>query len=525
MEWRDISLRWEHSVVQIIATRANFNLSRPYLIPNDEVTWGTGFILDVEKGIVVTHSDNVRDAVSIFGKISKLGKRNIGLKLLSICQEKHLAICKIDSNDLVMVAAGLVDITDMNMILGDNMKITAIDSIMMICYGENESTIRFKTGIVTGFKPGKQKLDINVNGKIEDAYERGPSHFQTDILYNNGFNGSPIINKNGEVIGIYDNGDAIGTRTLLSIYNEMLTTPRVKLPSFSLEWNNTTRDLLNYHCGSSSIYGIYVRDIGLDSCLSKLNNKDIITHISYQDPFWASDENFNIINANSSIKTITVTAYLDRFGDAVLSRNNSELNDEVLDSNPKDPNTGLLYRKISLPEIVDMIPIGSKMTLQICRDRQWYKLEATHVHVPTDRINYWYLTPNKIPNHIDYMIFSGLCCTQLYSNHQNYFPHLHSVIHNSELKYKQYVLITQIFPNTSISKAELFSNGNIIKQINGININTLDDIREILLQHPSYLLIETVNKSVFFVLTSTIINEDKDIINNLCLNNYQYLLS
>jgi len=577
MSWKPLIRRWENSVLQLICTRADFEPLRPYSNPGDRRVRGTGFIIDISRGLVATNAHVLGNAITIMGRMQKLGKRDLTLKLVSICREKDVALCAIDPRDIAMITSGMSNPSDLNMILGDNMLMSNLDEIISIGYPMGEEAIQFATGEVSGFHSVKSDEDSDGcgdgQGDVEDAYFRSSTFIQITAPLNPGNSGGPLLNRKGEVVGInaagylfaQNIGYAIGIRNFLCVFKELLNTDGVvRVPTLALKWSRTNRDLMKAKCGSDAYRGIYVRKVLPDSCLSMLETGDIITHIQYEDPFWAlsgvgvgvgvgsgsgsgngsgngsggksdkaaktimttvpSSDSFTISRYSSedeqALPTKLVTCFLDRFGDAVLYHLN--IGDDVLVPTPPDSTPQLLNRKISISEVVDMIPIGAKISLQICRAGQWYKLHARHRYIPSARLMNVY--PKLDP--FDFEIFCGLCCSNLLLNHVYVVENLSGLCQDDEKRYQKRVVITQIFPGTTAAKTQVFKEGDLLKEINGQPVTTLEEVRAILLTIPAQISIETMNRSLFYVETANIISEDIEAMTNFQVNQqtYKYLL-
>ena len=67
----------QNSVIYLKAIKSLYNINRPYLNPCDEEIFGTGFIIDISKGLVVTCSSIVSNSISIIGRSFKTGNRDL----------------------------------------------------------------------------------------------------------------------------------------------------------------------------------------------------------------------------------------------------------------------------------------------------------------------------------------------------------------------------------------------------------------------------------------------------------------
>lgn len=518
MDWTKHGDRWKNSVLQLKVTRATYRPSRPYANPDDRKVSGSGFIVDIERGYVATNAHVVSNAISIIGRIPKLGKRDLSLELIGICKDKDLALCKIHHDDIKMITRGMEkeEFSSLNMKFGDNMLIRETDEVMTIGYPLGHENIKYTTGVVSGFE-SRNGDDFS---DIEDARHRSPTYIQITAAINKGNSGGPLLNKKGEVIGInaagylfaQNVGYAIPSRTFLSVYCELIRTTVVRMPTLALEWNKTNRELMKMKTGDERAYGIYVRRVHPDSCVDSLEKGDIIRRVDYEDSFWASTDSFNIHNHDPDTvcngTTVGVFCYFDRFGDATVG-----VKEE----------TGfrkLINRKMSFAEIMDMVPIGTKLNMEISRNGEKYMLQAKHVYKESDRIPRYY--PRLEP--IDYEIFAGLCCANLDMSHVDCFDNLENYSRRAENRYKRKVVVCQVFPDTCAYKTQVLKQGHLINTLNGEKISTLDDIRRILRNKPKEIMIETDDNSFFIASTESIIPEDKKAMKKFNIKDHNYLL-
>jgi hypothetical protein len=173
-------------------------------------------------------------------------------------------------------------------------------------------------------------------------------------------------------------------------------------------------------------------------------------------------------------------------------------------------------KKMSISEVIDMIPIGTEILLNLCCQRNWYSLKTRYIHVESDRI--------LKENDKDYEIFCGICVSNLSEDHIDFFPKLKSYFCDVKNKYRKGVIITKIFPETTCFKTQVLKSGEIIKSIFGYtndfeiieetnrSITSLNDVRHILNLRPSLLQITTLNNSTFVCTSSNFVPEDKKLI-------------
>ena len=502
--WQNIAEKYQNSVFQIRVTRAKYDPLRPYRPPVDEEVLGTGFVIFDNK--IVTNAHVVSNAISIRGRITKFGKRDISLKLISICREKDLAICEIDeklesiqpkshSSNFAGASSEIQPLP-----LGDNFTLKKADRVITLGYPLGDEDLKITTGDISGF-PTVLIEDPEVDDQTEDSYAREPAYIQITAPINPGNSGGPLLNEKGEVVGINAAGElfaqniayAIGIRTLLAIYSDILS-PKFKpkniisdvlyVPTFSLLWNRMNPEMIKLLCDKKNITGIYVRKVYPDSCFNFderqiLKKGDVITQLSYGDnPYSNKDKCYD----NKS-KTYNI----DNFGDL-----HDIESDEIK----------------SLSQIVDVIPTDSEITLEICRNGKFLSKTTNFSVVWSNRITKIYPT---ITPYV-YEIFAGICVVDLTLNLVKYLEleDLFLEIKGDKL-YEPKVIIVQIFPETLANSTKSLKVGDVISEVNQNPIRTVIDVKQILKSKPKYIEITTNSDKLFIIPFSLHLVELKEI--------------
>ena len=83
------------SVVQLINHHKYIDPNSPYVNPTEQVAKGSGFFIDIDRGLILTNSHVIENSVDLYALIEKLGTRKIELKIISLCVEKDIALCQI----------------------------------------------------------------------------------------------------------------------------------------------------------------------------------------------------------------------------------------------------------------------------------------------------------------------------------------------------------------------------------------------------------------------------------------------
>ena len=511
MEWHQLGSRWSNSVLQLIVTQFHYNPKRPYAVPQDENSKASGFVIDLANGLVVTNAHVVSNAMSITGRIPKLGRRDVTLTLRGICHEKDLALVQLSSDDIRDITKTLSDPRELDVVFGDSMDTYQGQEVMTIGYPFGDQDAKYTTGIISGWKGDDEHVQDD-GGAEEDAKARNVTHIQVTAALNPGNSGGPLLDREGKVIGINASGYlyaqnvgyAVPSRTLLAILGSLKSNVVVSLPTLDFGWCSTTRGLTKQLCGSPSVQGVYVRRVDKDSCLRGLEPGDVITHICYEDPFWGmrkmrGDGTLTINDYNAKDR-ILVCAFVDRKGQVVV------YHVQDITPTPRQEDECLSSRRLDIAELVDMIPINAKMTLQICRQGKWYRLICSHK--PIEDVNRIpYLIPEITP--YNYGIFGGMCCTEVSLNLLKKFGRLRAFLCPQERKYGRYVVITQIFPGSTTAKSDVFFEGDIIDNVNGVTIDSLDRLHQVLEQDPHKLIVTVRNGSIMVMDTDIAREEDK----------------
>jgi S1-C subfamily serine protease len=145
---------------------------------------GTGFIIDSD-GVIVTNAHVVENADSVVVQLSN--GRQVNGRVLGASSESDLAVVKIDGKNLPTVQLGNSD----NLEVGD--QVVAIGNALGL---EGAPTVT--SGIVSGLNRVLQEPASNGN---PDGVQI-PNTIQTDAAINPGNSGGPLVDANGDVIGI-----------------------------------------------------------------------------------------------------------------------------------------------------------------------------------------------------------------------------------------------------------------------------------------------------------------------------------
>ncbi len=146
-----------------------------------QVGAGSGFIITSD-GMIVTNKHVVFDEFAEYTVITKDGKK-LPAKILAVDPFNDLAVVKIEAKDLPTVP------------LGDSSKLKLGQRVIAIgnALGEFQNTVT--TGVVSG-------IGRNITASGGPQTENLAEVLQTDAAINPGNSGGPLLNLEGEVIGV-----------------------------------------------------------------------------------------------------------------------------------------------------------------------------------------------------------------------------------------------------------------------------------------------------------------------------------
>ena len=510
--WLPIIQRYKNSVMQLICVRGVYNPFRPQISPDDRKESGTGFIIDIQRGLVLTNAHVVSNAISIAGRLLFFGDQDLSLTLVSICREKDIALCKLDDDIRDKLLAQWSN--DSNMKFGDNIALQETTPVMSIGFPLGQKNIKFTTGIVSGFHAGVDSLEDNDEEDLTE--EESPSYIQITAPINPGNSGGPLLTRDGLVIGVNAAGYmfsqnvayAIGSRTILSIYDHMvlplsnleLKRPYVvETPKYAFEYNRTSAATFElFKLPEKYSHGIYVKKVHPNSAFDRLKRGDIITDIIFEDIFHNNPAAFDVVN-RTLISGVYNGAVIDNFGNVITE--NSDI-----------------YRKISVKELFDMIPANRIVALNICRPHDSinplltqsdiitnvYAITATFDHIPSSIRNLVY--PNITP--YKYGIIAGISIGELTMNHIRSMDFL-SKWAKGKKRYQPVVVVNQIFPDTTAYHTKAFKEGTIIKSVNGVDVTNIEDLRAAINDNAAYLVFISDKQDRLIVSKEIALQEDK----------------
>jgi serine protease Do len=148
-----------------------------------EIGGGTGFIISGD-GLILTNKHVVGDGEANYTVLTNDGQK-YPAKVLALDPAQDIALIKIDKNNLPILK------------LGDSDKIESGQTVIAIgnALGEFRNTV--SVGVVSGLR-----RSISASAGLGQTAEQLDNVIQTDAAINPGNSGGPLLNLNGEVVGI-----------------------------------------------------------------------------------------------------------------------------------------------------------------------------------------------------------------------------------------------------------------------------------------------------------------------------------
>lgn len=72
----------------------------------DKIALGTGFIVDIINGLVMTNAHVASNEIYISDRMYRFGWRDLSLRLISILRKKNLALCQLSKIDTDRILEG-----------------------------------------------------------------------------------------------------------------------------------------------------------------------------------------------------------------------------------------------------------------------------------------------------------------------------------------------------------------------------------------------------------------------------------
>jgi len=454
--WKaEVAHQSRNAVVKILPQVVEFDWEHPYKRAEMGEAVGSGFFVSND-GIFVTNAHVVEDAAKVWITVPSEGERRYNAEVLGICFDVDLAI--LQSKDAPV---------SKYLEFGDSNQVQYGQEVLTLGYPLGMESLKLTEGIISG---------------------REESLFQTDAPLNPGNSGGPMLNAEGKVIGVnvaiveqsQNVGFAIPSFHLTQLFDTMKNRPKdkrvVHKPILGADWSNTTEAMHRYMgCSHSTpdtstggkiintYTGIYIR-----KCY----------------------EGFPLYNAGVRDGDILHSFHgyqLDNFGNAIV---------------PWSP-----YARASLDSLMSLCTHDSKPEIEYSSKGKYSKTNVSfedpkNKGVPILPIIREYHPPYE---KIDFEIIAGMVVMDLTLNHISLFHEhvsdtilklLTPIAASFEERLKPSLVISDILVGSLLNRANVFSAGTLLDEVNGIKVSSLQEFREAMLKPV------TKGKTLYITLTS-----------------------
>lgn len=417
--WRPIREKVKDTVVQVVAQVAKIDLLQPYKISAQGPVTGSAFFID-EEGHLITNAHVINQALKVSIHIPSLGQNSIDVDVIGLSPERDLALLKVTPRGLEMIK-------------------NVIGSVPFLTFGDSDTVLRSDEVLALGYPLGQKSLK-STTGVISG---REGNFIQMSAAMNPGNSGGPLLNTLGEVVGInsaaileaQNVGYMIPINDLKNILPDLHRIKLLHKPYLGVLFNNATEELTEF-LGNPQPGGCYVIEVVKNSTLYKagVQSGDMIYEL----------------NGNR----------LDVYGEMSVPWSED---------------------RVSIVDYVSRLSIGQNIDLVVYRNgvRKEFSVQFDQSELPAIRKIYpGYET-------VDYEIVGGMVIMSLTLNHiQMMGSTISGLQRYAEMKNQSepVLVITHIFPSSQLYQTRTLTVGATLKEINGIEVQTLDDLRSALKQ-------------------------------------------
>ena len=221
--------------------------------PEEEQAAGTGIIISSD-GLILTN----RHVVPV-------GTTNVSVTLSDGTELKNVSVVgRTSQSDSLDVAFLKINNTENHKlipaVIGNSSQVQVGDSVVAIgnALGQFQNTVT--SGIISGYGRSVQASDSSGSATGSSSSENLDDLFQTDAAINEGNSGGPLVNMNGQVIGIntaiagnaQNIGFSIPINDVKGLISQVVSTGKFKLPYLGIRYIPLTADVANEYNLSTS---------------------------------------------------------------------------------------------------------------------------------------------------------------------------------------------------------------------------------------------------------------------------------
>jgi serine protease Do len=419
-DWAGVQDAVGNAVVQVFAQVSEFNWVEPYRTDEQHENRGSGFLINAD-GYLITNAHVVHEAKRVWIHMPALGQHNIHALIVGFCPERDIALLRINPSDLEKVREQLGAIPFVT--FGNSDLVRRTDPILALGYPLGQYRLKSTTGVVSGRESGSGQAFLQITAPV-----------------NPGSSGGPLLNMDGQVIGItiagfieaQNVGYAIPINELTMILEDLYTQRLVRRPMLGARFIFSCDDKAQYF-GNPRPSGLYISRILPGSPLEKAGVQ--VGDMLYE------------LNGFP----------IDAYGDT---------------SAPWGADRTSIY------DLIARIKVGETVQLGVYRAGERKNFTFTAELMPLYPIRQIY--PDYEP--VEYEIIGGLVVMELRDNHIPYLfdraPELiryYAPEHKTEAK----LVITHVMPGSLAHQLRTLAAGDILQEVNSKEVHTLDNFRRL----------------------------------------------
>ncbi len=452
--WLDVQRSVKDTVVQVFAHQLEKNIREPYRAPDQSRGVGTGFFINAE-GDIISNYHVVAQSSNIQIQIPSCGHEQFEAEIRGVSPERDIALLTLKEDARKKILKRIKEIPFLE--LGDSDSVLRSQEVLALGYPLGQSRLKSTLGIVAG----RERLGTF-------------GYFQITAPLNPGNSGGPALNTKGEVIGINSRGIMeaqnvgyiIPINEVKSALKDLYDIKLLRKPILGCIFTVATDELISY-LGNPGDGGWYIAQVFENTLLDEvgIKNEDMLYEINGH--------------------------RIDKYGDL---------------------NVPWSEDKISLFELLNRLTIGDDIHLEIYRKgvRKEFEFQLQQKYLPPVRMIY----PEFEPEALDYEIVGGMVVMNLSMNLiANLVQRSPDLVRYGKPEHQHVpaLIITHIVPNSHAEKTRVIQSGDIIKEVNGQKVKTLNEFREAIMKNPQadYVKVKVDNELSAVFSVEKAIQEEK----------------
>ena len=451
-DWLNVQQKAKDTVVQLFVHTSEFNWKQPYKTPSQDKAWGTGFFID-DKGHLISNYHVVEEAASIKIQIPSLGKKQLDVTIIGSCPARDITLLKLTKQAYETITEKLKRIPFLP--LGNSDTIKRTHQVLALGYPLGQEKLKSTQGIVSGRENISEESYIQITAAINDGSSGGPS-----------------LNTSGKVIGI--NTAAIS---------------RAQSIGYIIPINDVKSAIKDLHKER------YLRK-PFPGCMVNKGNEELVEFLNNPKPggMYVARVFKNTLFDEAGFKA----------GDMIYSINGKQF-DLYVETQVKWSED-----KVHLSALLNRFTLGEKISIDFYRKGIKKTASFNFDLRPPLLIRTMYPEYEKI----DYEVIGGMVIMQLSLNHISIFdeinPHLTKYT-KRENRYVPRLVVTHVLPNSQAQQARVISQSDVIEQVNGQDVKTLDDLRLAVKKNKNFLSVQTEEKSFMVMSMEKIIKQEDEL--------------